>query len=388
MTGVQPVPERAPAAAGYGVPVDSTSRSGIRPALGTGVPGRAWFAGVEANQVAECIDVTRTPDRLTDEGFWAVVGEFEGPIRAWRFTDVRWGPPPDEPQAGRWHGPSPDSWRSSLDRSRYCAGVASIRERIRAGDVYQVNLCRVLSTALVGKDGIEPDPRALARVLSAGNPAPFAGGVHVPSGAGLPPTWVVTASPELFLRVAAGRISSGPIKGTSVKADDMTAKDEAENIMITDMVRNDLQRVCRPGTVEVTSLLELQDHPGLTHLVSTVEGELDAPVDWSAIFGATYPPASVSGAPKHTALQAIAALEPVDRGPYCGIVGWVDADAGRAELAVGIRTFWWTPGDVPDDGARLHFGTGAGITWDSDAEAEWAETELKARRLIALASGD
>jgi para-aminobenzoate synthetase component 1 len=100
----------------------------------------------------------------------------------------------------------------------------------------------------------------------------------------------------------------------------------------------------------------------------------------------------VSGAPKSSALRLIAALEPVARGPYCGVVGWIDADAGRAELAVGIRTFWWTadpPGGAPGGppGGTLRFGTGAGITWGSDPAAEWAETELKARRLIALASG-
>jgi para-aminobenzoate synthetase component I len=368
------------------VPVDSTSRAGFRSDPESTVPGRAWFAGVAANRVAECVDVARTPHRLAEGGFWAVVGEFEGPIRAWRFVDVRRGPTLG-PTPGRWRGPSLDSWRSSLDRAQYRAGVAAIRERIRAGQVYQVNLCRVLSARLTGPDGTEPDPIALAQVLAAGNPAPFAGGVHVPTGSGIPPAWVVSASPELFLRVAAGRITSSPIKGTSAKAAGLTAKDEAENIMITDMVRNDLQRVCRPGTVEVTSLLEIQKHPGLSHLVSTVEGELIGPPDWGAILRATYPPASVSGAPKHTALQAIADLEPVARGPYCGMVGWVDADAGRAELAVGIRTFWWTGADGPDDGARLHFGTGAGITWDSDPDAEWAETELKARRLIALAAG-
>jgi para-aminobenzoate synthetase component 1 len=367
--------------------VDLTSRSGDSRTLPAAEPGRAWFAGVEAVGVVEHVDVNEEPDRLAAGGFWAVVGEFEGSVSAWRFADVRRGPATGSRLTARWRGPHPGSWRSSLDRTAYRAGVEAIRERIRAGDVYQVNLCRVLSTELAGPGGSEPDPLALAQVLAAGNPAPFAGGVHVPLHAGFPPAWVVTASPELFVRVAGGRICSGPIKGTAAAADGMTRKDEAENIMITDMVRNDLQRVCLPGTVEVTSLLELEHHPGLAHLVSTVEGELDGPVDWAAILAATYPPASVSGAPKHTALQAITALEPVARGPYCGMVGWVDADTGRAELAVGIRTFWWTGPGGADEAAALHFGTGAGITWDSDADAEWAETELKAGRLIALASG-
>ncbi len=349
----------------------------------SGPPGHAWFAGVRASRPVECVDLAQDAARLASGGFWVVVGEFDGPVRAWRFTRVDRSDAPSGsgPGSAAWLGPSPSAWVSSLGQAAYCRGVGVIRERIRAGDVYQVNLCRVLEAPLAGTDG-EPDAWALGRRLARGNPAPYAGGVHVPLGAGLPPVWVVSASPELFLRVRDGRISSGPIKGTATTPDGLSEKDAAENIMITDMVRNDLQRVCEPGTVEVTSLLELQPHPGLVHLVSTVTGTLRGAVDWAAVLAATYPPASVSGAPKHTALQVIAELEPVPRGPYCGVVGWVDADAGRAELAVGIRTFWWTP----DRGGVLRFGTGAGITWGSMAEQEWVETELKADRLVGLAS--
>lgn len=149
--------------------------------------------------------------------------------------------------------------------------------------------------------------------------------------------------------------------------------------MITDLVRNDLQQVCRPGTVSVEALLAVEQHPGLVHLVSTVAGQLRDDVRWAQVLDATFPPASVSGAPKSSALRIIDALEDEPRGPYCGAVGWVDADRGTAELAVGIRTFWWRDG-------VLRFGTGAGITWGSDPDGEWAETELKARRLVALAS--
>jgi para-aminobenzoate synthetase component 1 len=192
--------------------------------------------------------------------------------------------------------------------------------------------------------------------------------------------WLVSASPELFLSVEDGRLSSGPIKGTAPTPDGLMAKDVAENVMITDMVRNDLQRVCVPGSVEVSDLLELQRLPGLVHLVTTVVGRaLD--VGWRSVLDATFPPASVSGAPKRAALEVISALEPVRRGPYCGAFGWVDADAGRAELAVAIRSFWWDAAD-----RLIRFGTGAGITWGSDAGAEWAETELKAARLVGLAS--
>ncbi|MEZ0448065.1 chorismate-binding protein [Cellulomonas sp. ICMP 17802] len=341
--------------------------------------GVAWFAGVEAAGVVEVVDVRAQPERLAAPGWWAVVGDFEGRVRAWRFARAGASAGAGE---GGWSGPDPADWSSSLDRAGYVAAVQRVRAHIQDGDVYQANLCRVLSAPLPAADR-EPDARALGRVLDAGNPAPFSGGVHVPGQ-----VWVVTASPELFLRVEDGVVSSGPIKGTAVTADALTDKDRAENVMITDLVRNDLQKVCAPGTVEVTSLLGEEHHPGLVHLVSTVQGVLaddvaGAPDLWARLLDATYPPGSVSGAPKSSALDIIAALETQPRGPYCGAVGWVEVaedGAVRAELAVGIRTFWWAD-DV------LRFGTGAGITWGSDPEAEWAETELKAARLVGLASG-
>ena len=201
------------------------------------------------------------------------------------------------------------------------------------GEVYQANICRVLSAPLPRTpDGAEPDPRALADVLAEGNPAPYQGVVHVPSTAddpALDPVWVVTASPELYLRVGGigGRppavITSSPIKGTAPTADTLAPKDEAENVMITDLVRNDLQRICAPGTVVVSGLLDVEHHPGLVHLVSTVTGELlddvaRAPDVWRTILEATFPPASVSGAPKSSALRIIDELETAPRGPYCG----------------------------------------------------------------------
>jgi para-aminobenzoate synthetase component 1 len=348
-----------------GVPEQTVSRRGV-----------AWFAGVEATGVVEAVDVRAQPERLAEPGWWAVVGDFEGTVRAWRFEHVA---PAKPVVAGAWSGPAATSWSSSLDRARYVDAVGRVRAHVRAGDVYQANLCRVLSARLPG----EPDARALGALLEAGNPAPYAGGVQVPGE-----VWVVTASPELFLRVEDGVVTSGPIKGTAATPDAMTDKDRAENVMITDLVRNDLQQVCAPGSVEVTTLLGEERHPGLVHLVSTVQGVLSeevaaAPDLWGRLLDATYPPGSVSGAPKSSALDIIAARDTAPRGPYCGAVGWVEVRADgsvRAELAVGIRTFWWAD-DV------LRFGTGAGITWGSDPEDEWAETELKAARLVGLASG-
>jgi len=149
--------------------------------------------------------------------------------------------------------------------------------------------------------------------------------------------------------------------------------------MIVDLVRNDLGRVCEWGSVRVPALLSTEAHPGLVHLVSTVEGVLRPGCGWAEAIDATFPPGSVTGAPKLAALGHIARLEPVSRGVYCGAVGWVDADREVGDLNVAIRTFW------VEDGL-LCFGTGGGVTWDSTPEGEWAETELKARRLVAIAS--
>ncbi len=342
------------------------------PARGPHPPARgaAWFGGLLATDVAEA---SVDPAVLDRGGWWAVVATFEEQYRLWRFRDVRSAP---LPPGGPWHGPSPSAWRTSLDRQAYVDGVREIRRRVREGAVYQVNLCRVLSAPLPPGS----DPWSLAGVLAAGNPAPFAGVVDVPDLDGVPAARLVSASPELFLARNGDVVTSSPIKGTGVTAADLRSKDQAENVMIVDLVRNDLQRVCRPGTVEVTALLVVEQHPGLVHLVSTVEGRLRPGAGWADLLAATMPPGSVSGAPKSSALRAIADLEPVPRGPYCGAVGFVDADSGVARLAVGIRSFWW-------DGDELRFGTGAGITWGSDPDGEWVETELKARRLVGLASG-
>jgi para-aminobenzoate synthetase component 1 len=335
-----------------------------------GGPGQAWFAGTLAREVVE---VATDPAVLDRGGWWAVVITFEGVVRLWRLAGHE---PAALPGGARdWPGLA-SPWSTSVDQAGYLAGVREIRRRIREGEVYQVNLCRLISTPVSER----ADPWALAAVLARGNPAPYAGVIDVPAIGGLPRTRVVTASPELFLRREGDLLTCSPIKGTGRTAADLLPKDTAENVMIVDLMRNDLQHTCRPGTVEVTGLLQIEQHPGLVHLVSTVQGRLAPGAGWTELLSATMPPGSVSGAPKSSALRAIADLEPVARGPYCGAIGWVDADAGRACLAVGIRTFWW-------DSGRIHFGTGAGITWSSDPAGEWAETELKAARLTRLASG-
>ncbi len=334
----------------------------------------ARFAGRVATGLREVSD---DPAVLDGGGFWAVVADFEGRITCARFADVRAEEsfPLTDPDG--WLGPDRSAWRSSLDRDAYTAGVRRIREHIAAGEVYQANLCRVLRAPL--PDPARADVDALTSRLAHGNPAPYAGTVRLPDHG----VEVATASPELFLRREREVVLSGPIKGTGRTEADLLEKDFAENVMIVDLVRNDLSRVCAAGSVSVPDLCAVEKHPGLVHLVSTVRGELRAGAGWPALLDATFPPGSVTGAPKSSALRIIEALENVPRGPYCGAVGWVDADRGVGELAVGIRTFW-----VERDGtaATVRFGTGAGITWGSDPDREWDETELKASRLLEVAS--
>ncbi len=160
--------------------------------------------------------------------------------------------------------------------------------------------------------------------------------------------------------------------------------------MIVDLARNDLGRVCTPGSVQVPALCSIESHPGLHHLVSTVRGRMRDDVGLGALVEATFPPASVTGAPKPRVLQAIEDLEPVRRGVYCGALGWIDTSAGdpdriTADLAVAIRTF--TVLGAAGSGST-QFSVGGGIVADSHAEAEWAETELKAARLLAVAGAD
>lgn len=313
--------------------------------------------------------VTHDMSALDDGGRWAVAIPYSGTPTAIRFA--RWGgEPPAALLPGPWVGPAPETWESSIDAAGYCAAVETTRERIARGDLYQANICRVLRAPLSPQASVG----ALFDVLRAGNPAPFASLIDAPG------VRLASASPELFLRRQGELLMSSPIKGTGRTGADLQDKDEAENVMIVDLVRNDLSRVCVPGSVEVPSLLRREEHPGLVHLVSDVVGRLSPEATWARILDATFPPGSVTGAPKASALRLIDELEPASRGVYCGAIGWIDADREEAELAVAIRTFWAADG-------MLHFGTGAGITWGSDPLGEWHETELKAARLIALASG-
>jgi para-aminobenzoate synthetase component 1 len=286
------------------------------------------------------------------------------------------GGPPDPGLADRAGGKRLAPFTSSLDRAGFEAGVREIVELVRAGECYQVNLTRRLTSEVAA------DPWTLFGALVRHHPAPHAALLRFGDRA------VVSASPERFLRRRGEAVETRPIKGTAGQRSvlERSAKDRAENVMIADLARNDLGRVCVPGSIAVPALCAPEAHPGLWHLVTTVTGRLRPGVGTGTLVRATFPPASVTGAPKPRVLQAIEDLEPVTRGVYCGAVGWIgeldQPPPGQAsaamELNVAIRTFQIA-------GGRTHLGVGGGITVDSDPAAEWRETELKAARLLAVA---
>ena len=279
------------------------------------------------------------------------------------------------------------TFRSGLDREAFEAGVEAIRAEIARGDLYQANLTRRLDTPFRG------DPWPLYRRLRTGDPALFAAfldlGRSPVTGA---PRAIVSASPEPFLAVTRdGRVSTDPIKGTRRRGRDRdedralarellcSAKDRAENVMIVDVLRNDLGRVCRPGTVRVPRLCRLERTAAVQHLVSTVTGRLAPGMDAFRLLASSFPGGSITGAPKIRAMQLLEGHEPVRRGPYTGAAGWIGAD-GAMQTSILIRTF-------VADGARLTLHVGGGITWRSDPADEWDETVAKARGPLSAIGG-
>ena len=318
-----------------------------------------WMGGRLATDL---IEVSHDPVCLEDGGFWAVSTTFEN-----EFTAAKFGTVIDAPFPTTSWIPMRGSWSSSLNSDEYIEYVERIREAVADGWVYQVNACRRLTHHDDGQS-----LRGLFSEILKKNPAPWACYFEVPG------VMIASASPELFLSRNGSTVKSSPIKGTlPTNSQQFGAKDQAENVMIVDLMRNDLGQICKSGTVEVPRLLSSEEHPGLQHLVSDVQGQLLEGISWAQILTALSPPGSVSGAPKSSATRVISENE-IARGPYCGALGWIQGD--QAALSVAIRIFW--------KDSQINFGTGAGITWSSNARAEWEETQLKAKRLISIAGGE
>ena len=262
------------------------------------------------------------------------------------------------------------NWQANQTRAAFEERVARAQEYIAAGDIYQVNLAQKFETRFEGNS------YRLFEHLLARSPAP--GGAFLDFG----DTQVLSASPEMFLRLRGRHAVTRPIKGTRPRSRDpmrdeqlafelMTdPKELAELIMITDLERNDLGRICEYGSVAVTQLVQLERYAQVFHLVSTIEGMLRPEIDALAAVRACFPGGSISGAPKKRACEIIAELEPCPRGIYTGLIGYFD-DNGDAAFSIAIRT-------LVRESARLHFSVGSGITAGSVPAREYEETLHKA----------
>jgi para-aminobenzoate synthetase component I len=277
--------------------------------------------------------------------------------------------------------PEPLAFTSSLSRDAYLAGVETVRASIAHGDIYQANLTRRLAASFDG------EPWPLYRRLRTGDPSLYAAYLDLGGRRA-----ILSASPEPFLAVdAAGHVTTDPIKGTRPRgrtreqdrelACELLAseKDRAENVMIVDVLRNDLGRVCVPGTVRVPRLCRLERTAAVQHLVSTVTGRLANGRDAFDLLAASFPGGSITGAPKIRAMELLEELEPVRRGPYTGALGWFGPDGAMASSIL-IRT-------LVADGKRLSIHVGGGITYRSDPAAEWDETVAKARGPLGAIGG-
>ena len=271
--------------------------------------------------------------------------------------------------------PAPRTARTNADRLQFGRWVSAVKDYIAAGDCYQVNLARRIEFD-APESGLE-----LFQRLAAAHPAPFGAYLNADG------VELASASPELFLRVDPnGQASTRPIKGTAprgaTRAIDAAAearlraspKDRAENVMIVDVLRNDFGRVCRPGSISVPALWEVEALPTVWQLVSEVRGELGPEVSAARLLEACWPGGSITGAPKIRASEIIDELEPVRRGAYCGSVFALGFDGGLA-ASLAIRT-------VQRHGAIGHLHVGAGIVAESDAALEYAETQHKARGVL------
>jgi para-aminobenzoate synthetase component 1 len=300
-----------------------------------------------------------------------------------RLAGLLEGRPANRPGESGFQAPPPESFRSNLDRDAYLGLVEAVRTEIARGELYQANVARRLEAPFQG------DPWPVHRRLRTGDPVGFAAYLDLGAAPGSERSRaLLSASPEPFLHLGPdGAVASDPIKGTrprggTPEADRALAaellaseKDRAENTMIVDVLRNDLGRVCEPGSVRVPRLWRLERTGSVQHLVSTVTGRLAPDRDAFDLLGAAFPGGSITGAPKIRAMELIEELEPVRRGPYTGAALWIDAD-GAMGSSILIRT-------LVADGERLTLHVGGGITWRSDPASEWEETQAKARGPLA-----
>lgn len=272
---------------------------------------------------------------------------------------------------------------SNLDLSAYMRTVEKTKEYIKAGDIFQANISQQFQTLL--NDNL--DILVLYKHLMRVNPAPYSAFIKV-----LKNGYIVSASPERFIKISEGKVITCPIKGTIGRSSDLnidkqlsqtlvnSEKDRAENIMIVDLMRNDLSRVSIPGTVVVEELCELKQYPTVQHLVSKISASLKKNYDAWDVLKASFPPGSITGAPKIRAMEIISELEHQSRGPYCGSIGYISF-TGEMDTSVTIRSFY-----IKDE--KVFFSAGGAIVLDSNPEAEYFESLTKAKALLEMFNFD
>ncbi len=282
-------------------------------------------------------------------------------------------PPPDPPPFRVLGHP-----KSNLGRKPYAAAFRAVQEHIRAGDCYQVNLTQRFDARAEGDAW-----HAYVRLREL-NPAPFAAYLDLPDGK------IVSSSPERFLRLRDGHVETKPIKGTRPRSKDpkrdralaeelrASAKDRAENVMIVDLLRNDLGKVCVPGSVRASKLFDVESFASVHQLVSTVEGRLAPGKHALDLVAACFPGGSITGAPKLAAMKIIEELEPQRRSVYCGSIGYIGFD-GNMDTNIAIRT-------LVQQGDRVYTWAGGGVVADSNVDAEYQESLDKAAAMLAVMS--
>lgn len=269
------------------------------------------------------------------------------------------------------------SWQSNMSKTQYMQKIQQIHDHLDAGDCYQINLAQRFAAPYQGDEWVA------YKALRQANKAPFSAFIKLAEGT------VISVSPERFLQTdASGKVQTKPIKGTSPRHPDpeqdakardallQSPKDQAENLMIVDLLRNDLSRVCLPGSVKVPELFAIESFAAVHHLVSTIEGQLAKPTDSVALLKAAFPGGSITGAPKVSAMQIIESLEPHRRSVYCGSIGYINQN-GSSDTNIAIRTLVATE-------QHMYCWAGGGIVTDSEAESEYQETFDKVKQILPV----
>lgn len=267
-------------------------------------------------------------------------------------------------------------WQSNMSEQSYSDKFEHVQEYLLSGDCYQINLAQRFNAKYQGSEWLAYEK------LEQYNSAPFSGFIRLTECA------IISVSPERFLELNSGTIETKPIKGTRPRSEDpiiddanaqdlaSADKDQAENLMIVDLLRNDIGRVAKPGTVNVPKLFDIESFPAVHHLVSTIRADLDDQYSATALLRACFPGGSITGAPKVRAMQIIEELEPHRRSAYCGSIGYISRN-GRMDTSITIRT-------LVAENNTLYAWAGGGVVFDSDCASEYQETLDKLSRILPV----